>query len=82
MLRVLLGRPRPDAEWSGGTGKISGLQFSSAPGVQGSARSRGATSTILTIPRSCHGEEVDLQANREPETERLDGEAGMDEREA
>ena len=79
MLRVVLGRARPDTEWSG---KISGLQFSSAPGVQESVRSRGAASTVLTVPRSHHGEVVDLKANREPETQRLDGEVGMDEREA
>jgi hypothetical protein len=69
MLRVVLGRARPDTEWSG---KISGLQFNSAPGVEESARSRGAISTILTVPRSHHGEEVDLETNGEPRTEPLD----------
>jgi hypothetical protein len=62
MLRVVLGRARPDTEWSG---KISGLQFNSAPGVQGSATG----STILTIPRCQHGEEVDLEAYAEFRTE-------------
>jgi hypothetical protein len=67
MLRVVLGRARPDTEWSG---KISGLQFNSAPGVQGSARSRSATgSTTLTIPSSQHGEEIDLEAYAEFRTE-------------
>jgi hypothetical protein len=60
MLRVVLGRARPDTEWNG---KISGLQFSSAPGVQESTRSRLATSTILTVARSHHGEEANLEAN-------------------
>ena len=64
MLRVVLRRARPDTEWSG---KVSGLQFNSAPGVQESARSRGATSTILTVPRSHRGEEVDLEANGDPQ---------------
>ena len=64
MLRVVLGHARPDAEWSA---KISDLQFKSAPGVQESARSRGATSTILTVPRSHRGEEVDLEANGDPQ---------------
>jgi hypothetical protein len=70
MLRVVLGRARPDTEWSG---KISGLQFNSAPGVQESRRlgSRGVTSTILTVPRSHRGEEADLEANGEPGTEPL-----------
>jgi hypothetical protein len=76
MLRVVLGRARPDTEWSG---KISGLQFNSAPGVQESVRSRGVTSTILTVPRSHHGEEVDLEANGnlEPRTEPLNLAEGM-----
>jgi hypothetical protein len=69
MLRVVLGRARPDTEWSR---KMSGLQFNSA-GVQESTRSRGVTSTILTVPSSHHGEEVDLEANREFRTEPLDG---------
>jgi hypothetical protein len=70
MLRVVLGRARPDTEWSG---KISGLRFDSAPGVQESVRSRGVTSTILTIPRSLHVEEVDVEGNGdlEPRTEPL-----------
>ena len=71
MLRVVLGRARPDTEWSG---KISGLQFNSAPGVQESMRSRGATSTILTAPRSHRGEEVDLEANRKSKIEPSDQE--------
>ena len=81
MLRVVLGRARPDTEWSG---KISDIQFNAAPGVQESMRSRGATSTILTVPRSHHGEEVDMETSREPKpkTEHLDEKAGMDEREA
>jgi hypothetical protein len=79
MLRVVLGHARPDTEWSG---KISGLQFNSAPGVQESARSRGLASTILTVPRSHYGEEaVDLQANGDVEStsEPLDLTQGMGE---
>jgi hypothetical protein len=68
MLRVVLGRARPDTEWSG---KISGLRFTSVPGVQESATSRGAVSTILTIPRSHCAEDVDLEAGEEPRTEAL-----------
>jgi hypothetical protein len=60
MLRVVLGRARPDTEWSG---KISGLRFNSAPGVQESERPRGAASTILTIQSSRRAEEVDLEEN-------------------
>jgi hypothetical protein len=60
MLRVVLGRGRPDTAWSE---KISGLQFNSAPEVKESARSRGALSTILTVPRNHRGEENDLEAN-------------------
>jgi hypothetical protein len=67
MLRVVLGRARPDIVWSK---KISALHFHSAPGVQESARSGDATSTILSVPRSLNGEVVDLEANGGP----LDGE--------
>jgi hypothetical protein len=71
MLRVALGRARPETEWSG---KISGLQFTSNPGgragAQASAdglRSHGAgggfgTNTILTVPRSHFEHEVDIEA--------------------
>jgi hypothetical protein len=79
MLRVVLGRARPDTKWSG---KISGLQFNSAPGVQESARLRDVTSTILTVPRSRYGEEaVDLEVNRDVEStgEPLDSTKGMGE---
>ena len=76
MLRVVLGRARPDTEWSQ---KISGLQFNSAPGIRGSTRSRGATGTILTVLRSHHGDEVDLEANGEPKTEPSDQEEEMGE---
>jgi hypothetical protein len=79
MLRVVLGRARSDTEWSG---KISGLQFDSAPEVQERARSRGVTSTILTVPRSQQGEVVDLEANGDSDSERktepLDAAEGMD----
>jgi hypothetical protein len=76
MLRVVLGHARPDIEWSR---KSSDLHFSSAPRVQKSTRSRGATSMILTVPRSCHGEEVDLEVNQESElrTEPLNWEERM-----
>jgi hypothetical protein len=74
MLRVVLGRARPDTEWSG---KISGLHFNSAPGVPESVRSRGVTSTILTVPRSHHQEEVDLEADGVPRTEPSDREEEM-----
>jgi hypothetical protein len=73
MLRVVLGRACPATKWSV---KISGLQFNSVPGVKESARSRGTTSTILTVPRNHHGEEVDLGLNQEPRTEPLDVEEG------
>jgi hypothetical protein len=73
MLRVVLGRARPDTEWSG---KISGLRFNSAPGAQESARSRDVTSTILTVPRSHHEQIFDV------ETDPLDGEEGVGERNA
>jgi hypothetical protein len=76
MLCVVLKRIHPDTEWSG---KISGLQFSSTPGTQESARSQGVTSTILTVPRSHHGEAVNLEANGEPRTKPVDVEAGMGE---
>jgi hypothetical protein len=75
MLRVVLGRARADNEWSGKI--ISGLQFKSTPGVQGSTRSRGATSTILTIPTSHRGKEIDLEVNGELRTEPFDREEGM-----
>jgi hypothetical protein len=71
MLHVVLGWARPDTEWSG---KISGLHFNSAPGVPESVRSRGVTSTILTVPRSHHREEIDLEAIGEPRTEPSDRE--------
>jgi hypothetical protein len=53
MLRVLLGRARPDKEWSK---SISNLQFNSTPEVQEGRSSRDQTHTILTIPRSHHEE--------------------------
>ena len=68
MLRVALGRARPDTEWSG---KISGLEFCSNPGgaaqpsaaerlrLQGAA-GRFGTNTILTVPRSNFGYEGDV----------------------
>jgi hypothetical protein len=62
--------------------EISGLRFNSAPGVQESARSRGLTSTIFTVPRSHYGEEaVDFEANGdlEPTNEPLDLTEGMGE---
>jgi hypothetical protein len=74
MLRVVLRRARPDTEWSG---KISGLHFNSAPGVPESVRSGGVTSTILTVPRSHHREEIDLEAAGEPRTEPSDREEQM-----
>jgi hypothetical protein len=52
MLRVVLGRARPDSEWSA---KVSGLHFASGPvgalAVPSSGNSRGVTSNIVTIPR-------------------------------
>jgi hypothetical protein len=74
MLRVVLGRARPDTEWSG---RLSGLQFDSASRVRKSARSRDATSMSLTVTKS-HGEEVDLEANGKPRTELLNDGDGMD----
>ena len=71
MLRVVLGRARPDAEWSG---KVSGLQFKSSPGIHESARSRDATNTIVTVPRTHNGEDVDLEANEESKAESSGGE--------
>jgi hypothetical protein len=71
MLRVVLGRARPETEWSG---KISGLQFTSnhggGTGAQASAdisRSHGTgggfgTNTILTVPWSHLEHEVDIEA--------------------
>jgi hypothetical protein len=68
MLRVVLGRARPDTEWSG---KISGLQFNTYPGggtqasVTGRSRSQGTgdrfgTNTIRTVLRSHFEPEVDV----------------------
>ena len=74
MLRVVLGRTRPVTECGG---KISDLQFNSAPGVQESARSRVATSTILTVPTSHSREDDDLEENVEP-TDRTFGFGGED----
>ena len=81
MLRVVLGRARPETEWSG---KISGLQFNSIPGVQASMRSGGVTSMILTVQRSHHGEQVNLEVNgdleaRSEPSEPLDLAEGMGE---
>jgi hypothetical protein len=71
MLRVALGRARPETEWSG---KISGLEFTSNPGGRAGAsasadgsRSRGTggrfgTNTILTVPRSHLEHEGDIEA--------------------
>jgi hypothetical protein len=71
MLRVVLGRARPDTEWSE---KISGLQFNSTPGAQERTRS-GDASAIMTVPRSPNGREtVDLDANGESRTAPLDSE--------
>jgi hypothetical protein len=69
MLRVVLGRARPETEWSG---EISGLKFSSNPGggaesqaPAGRSRSHGTggefgTNTIITVPRSDLEHEVDI----------------------
>jgi hypothetical protein len=75
MLRVVLGRTRPDIELSE---KFSGLQFNSAPGAQESRRSRGETSTVLTVTRSHLREEVDLEVNEQLRTEPLQAEQRMD----
>jgi hypothetical protein len=74
MLRIALGRARPETEWSG---KISGLEFTSNPGggagAQASAdgsRSHGTsggfrTNTILTVPQShLEHDRVDLEARK------------------
>ena len=78
MLRVALGRARPETEWSG---KISGLEFGSNPGgragAQASAdrsRSHGTvggfgTNTIHTVPRSHLEHEVDIEAGNGPNDE-------------
>jgi hypothetical protein len=49
MLRVALGRSRPgkESDWNV---KLSNLEFNAPPVVTGQ-RSRGVTSTILTIPQ-------------------------------
>ena len=72
MLRVALGRARPETEWSG---KISGLEFNSNPGggagAQASAdrsRSHGTgdgfgTNTILTVSRSHLEHDADIEAS-------------------
>jgi hypothetical protein len=72
MLRVFLGRARPETEWSG---KISGLEFDSDPGggagaqapADSRSRSHGTSSgfvinTIVTVPRSHLEHEVDIEA--------------------
>jgi hypothetical protein len=69
MLRVALGRARPNTEWSG---KISRLEFSSNPGgglgANATANDRlrshstSGTSTVLTVPRSRAEHEVDIEA--------------------
>jgi hypothetical protein len=75
MLRVILGRARPETEWSG---KVSGLEFSSNPGD--GSRSRGwigrsrsddpgvefGANTILIVPTS----------RSEHEMEAMDGAIG------
>ena len=63
MLRAVLRRAHPDTEWSG---KISGLQFNSAPEVQ----------EIATAPRSNRGE-VHLEANGEPRPDPSEREEDM-----
>jgi hypothetical protein len=63
MLRVSLGRTRP--EWSGQSpsSEISGLQFQSSPGLQTRRTPRAledGTTTILTVSQGrIHGEEID-----------------------
>jgi hypothetical protein len=71
MLRVAMGRARPETEWSG---KISGLEFTSNPGGRAGALAsaegsrsystggRFGTSTILTVPQSHLEHEVDIEA--------------------
>jgi hypothetical protein len=71
MLRVALGRARPETEWSG---NVSGLKFGSNPrgrvGTQAStdilrSHSTGGgfgTNTILTVPRSHIEDDVDIEA--------------------
>ena len=71
MLRVALGRARPETEWNV---KISGLKFSSNPGGGAGAqaladrsRSHGTgggfgTNTILTVPQSHLEPEADIEA--------------------
>jgi hypothetical protein len=73
MLRVVLGRARPDTEWSR---KISGLQFNCSSGVEEIAISGDATSTILTVPRSDHGE-ISVSNGESRTVECLDGKEGM-----
>jgi hypothetical protein len=87
MLRVALGRARPDTEWSG---KISGLEFSSNPGggapasATGRFRSQGTghggfgTNTILTVPRSNFQHEVDVDIEARDTGSDMDAVAGKE----
>jgi hypothetical protein len=70
MVRVALGRARPETEWSR---KVSGLEFNSKPGgearAQVSADRHGTDvsgefgiNTIVTVPRSHLEHGVDIEA--------------------
>jgi hypothetical protein len=74
MLRVTLGRARPETEWSG---RISGLEFNSNPdggagaqasigisrsGSHGRIHDRFGTNTFLTVPMSDSETGTDLEA--------------------
>ena len=70
MLRVVLGRARPEIEWTARS-KFSDICFKPPPAVA-SMQSNGTTrvtGTIITIPRSHHELEIDLEAG----SDTLDG---------
>jgi hypothetical protein len=57
MLRVSLGRARPETEWNV---KISGLEISSNPGGRTGAQAFG-TNNNVTVPQSHLEHEIDVE---------------------
>jgi hypothetical protein len=78
MLRVALGRARPDSEWSE---KASNLQFGSSPAHRPNGMSHGATGTIGNMSRGDTGGEQGYEGDLEAGSGLSDSQERLEEKE-